>query len=92
MVRKIKIDSYLKKFVGFCRQKYGKNLIAIGIYGSYAWGYFDKEKSDYDVFLIFNNHPKNEGKMLTEKFKKISVQYFCNKTDLLDFQQETYRL
>ena len=31
------------------------NLIAIVIYGSYIWKYFDKKKSDYDVFVIFRN-------------------------------------
>lgn len=84
MIRKIKTDSYLKKFLDFCKQRYGKNLIAVGIYGSYAWGYFDKEKSDYDVFLIFNHPLKNEGEMLTKKFRKISVQYFCTKRELLN--------
>ena len=71
MLRKIRLDSYLKKFVEFCKKRYGKNLIAIGIYGSYAWVYFDNKKSDYDIFLIFNKNLRNEGRFLTKKFPKI---------------------
>jgi hypothetical protein len=88
MLRKIKPDSYLKNFIDFCKKRYKKNLIAIGIYGSYAWGYFDKEKSDYDIFLIFNSKIKKEIKILSNKFKKISVQYFCSKADLLELIKE----
>jgi len=88
MLKRIKPDSYLTKFVGFCKKRYGKSLIAIGIYGSYAWGYFNKEKSDYDVFLIFNSKLRDEKKILQKKFKKISVQYFCDKEDLLKLIKE----
>jgi len=82
MLRKIHLDFYLKNFVDFCRQRYDKNLIAIGIYGSYAWGYFDKEKSDYDVFLIFNSKIKNETEFLSKKFPRISINYFCDLDEL----------
>lgn len=83
MLRKIRLDSYIKTFVDFCKKRYGKNLIAIGIYGSYAWGYFDKQKSDYDVFLIFNHHQKDDVKQFEDKFKKVSFQYFCSTKELL---------
>ncbi|OGJ16983.1 hypothetical protein A3K74_01160 [Candidatus Pacearchaeota archaeon RBG_13_33_26] len=88
VIRKIHLDSYLKEFVDFCKKRYGKNLIGIGIYGSYAWGYFDKEKSDYDVFLIFNSKIKDETKMLDNQFKKISVQYFGTAKQLSELIRE----
>jgi hypothetical protein len=88
MIKRTKPDSYLTNFVNFCKQRYGKNLIAIGIYGSYSWGYFDRENSDYDVFLIFNSKLKNETTSLSDKFEKISVQYFCSKADLLELIRE----
>lgn len=88
MLKKIKLDSYLKSFVDFCKQRYGKNLIAIGIYGSYAWGYFDKEKSDYDVFLIFNSKRKDETGFLSKRFKNISINYFCDRNELLKLINE----
>lgn len=78
MVRIIKKDFYLQKFVDFCKKKYDKNLLAIGIYGSYAWGYFDKQKSDYDIFLIFNSKTRSERGFLMKKFPKIAVHYFCS--------------
>ena len=87
MLRKIKLDSYLKKFVDFCKKRYGKNLIGIGIYGSYVLGYFDKEKSDYDVFLIFN-HKIKKDEIIQKQFRKITVQYFCSSKDLLKLIKE----
>ncbi len=84
MIRRIKSDSNLKKFIEFCKQRYGKNLIVIGIYGSYALGYFDKDKSDYDVFLFFNSKVRNETKFLDNKFKKISVLQFCSSKELFE--------
>lgn len=81
--KRVKPDSYLRQFIDFCRERYGDNLMAIGIYGSYIWGYFNKDKSDYDIFLVFNNKLKKEGKMLMNKFDKISVQYFCSPEEIL---------
>jgi len=52
LIRKIKPDNYLKKFIEYCREKFGDNLVAVVVFGSYAWGYFDKKKSDYDLFVI----------------------------------------
>lgn len=87
-LRKIHLDPYLKKFLYFCKKRYGDNLIAIGIYGSYVWGYFDKEKSDYDVFIIFSHKPKDKGEIPAKKFKKIALQYFCSSKDLLKLIKE----
>ncbi|MBI5803773.1 hypothetical protein HY450_00850 [Candidatus Pacearchaeota archaeon] len=41
--RSIKPDNYLKRFIDYCKKEYGDNLLAIVIYGLYAWGYFDKD-------------------------------------------------
>ena len=86
-LKKIKADIYLKDFVSFCKERYGDNLTAIIIYGSYPWGYFDKEKSDYDVFVIFKTKtPKSKKlaqKEFLRKFPKISLQYFCTIDELL---------
>ena len=84
VVKKAKFNLYLKDFVYFCKKRYGKNLEGIEIYGSYIFGYFDKEKSDYDIFLIFNKKMKNEGKFLEKKFPRISIQYFCSEDELFE--------
>jgi len=86
-LKKIKADNYLKSFVDFCKKEYGSNLVAIVIYGSYAWGYFDKKKSDYDIFVIFKDETTKSKKLVQEKilkrFRKISLQYFCTTDELL---------
>ncbi|MBS3094086.1 nucleotidyltransferase domain-containing protein [Candidatus Pacearchaeota archaeon] len=81
-VKKIRPDDYLKRFIGFCRDEYKEELIAIGIFGSYTLGYFNKNKSDYDVFVIFKNKtPKGEIK-IKKKFPKISLHHFCTREEL----------
>ncbi|MDP2649774.1 MAG: nucleotidyltransferase domain-containing protein [bacterium] len=86
-LKKINADIYLKDFVSFCKERYEDNLTAIIIYGSYPWGYFDKKKSDYDVFVIFKTKtPKSKKlaqKEFLRKFPKISLQYFCTTDELL---------
>ena len=82
-LKKIKSDNYLKKFVNFCKERYESKLVAITIYGSYAWGYFDKKKSDYDVFVIFKGKTPKGKKEIKEKFPKVTLQYFCTTNDLL---------
>ena len=82
MIKKIRADKYLKKFVDYCKNKFKDNLIGIVIYGSYAWGYFDKRKSDYDVFVIFKDKKPNGRKEIEGLFPKISLQYFCTANDL----------
>lgn len=74
MIRK---DSYLKDFVSYCKNNFN-NLAAIVIYGSYAWGYFDKKKSDYDVFVIFKGKVPRSKTKLMKKFKRMSISYFCS--------------
>lgn len=88
MLKKIKLDSYLKPFVDFCKERYSPNLMGIGIYGSYAWGYFDKNKSDYDVFLVFNKKIEDESKLITNKLEKISVQYFGTTEEVSELIKE----
>lgn len=88
LIQKIKPDKYLKKFINEYKLKYGDELIAIVIYGSYAFGYFDENKSDYDVFMIFKNKvPKIEG-VMPKEHPKIFFQYFCNTQYLLDKVKE----
>ncbi len=82
-LKRIKSDEYLKNFVEFCKEKYRDNLVAITIYGSYPWGYFDKKKSDYDIFVIFKDETPKGKKEINKKFPKISLQYFCTTKDLL---------
>lgn len=88
LIKKIKLDSSLKKFVDLCKLKYGKDLIAIGIYGSYVWGYFDKEKSDYDVFLILKDKIINQNEIPKGKLEKISIQYFSTPEQLSELVHE----
>lgn len=81
--RKIKPDKILKKFIQHCREKYKDNLVAITIYGSYAFGYFDKRKSDYDVFVIFKDKTPQRKSEINRKFPKVFLQYFCTTDDLI---------
>jgi len=82
-IKKIRADDYLREFINFCKNKYKDNLVAIVIYGSYAFGYFDKRKSDYDVFVIFKNKTLKGKKEINKKFPKISLQYFCTTNELI---------
>ena len=87
LIKKIKPDTYLKNFMDYCKDKYKDNLLAIVIYGSYAWGYFNKRKSDYDVFVIFKEKsPKDKGtaqKEFGKLFPKITLQYYCTTDELI---------
>jgi len=78
------MDKYLKNFVNYCKDKFGDNLAAIVVYGSYAGGYFDKNKSDYDVFVIFKEYTPEGKNNLKKKFKKITLQYFLTTEDLIN--------
>ncbi len=83
----MKKDIYLKRFVNYCRKRFD-NLIAVVIFGSYAWNYFDKKKSDYDVFVIFKEKvPKGKTK-LKKKFKKIALHGFCADRNLIKKTKE----
>lgn len=88
MINTIKPDSYLENFSNLCKQKFGKNLIGLGIYGSFVWGYFDKEKSDYDVFLVFKDEIKDENEIPKGKLEKISLQYFSTPKQLFELIHE----
>lgn len=76
-------DPYLKKFVDYCKKKFN-NLVAIIIYGSYAWGYFDKRKSDYDMLVIFKGEVPRGKSEIKRKFKKITLPYFCTTEYLIN--------
>jgi hypothetical protein len=88
LIKTIKPDSYLENFSNLCKQKFGENLIGLGIYGSYAWGYFDKEKSDYDVFLVFNHEIKDESEIPKGKLERITIQYFSTPKQLFELVRE----
>jgi len=85
--KRIHADSYLKGFIDYCKEEYRNNLLAIVIYGSYAWGYFDNQKSDYDVFVIFKNKTPKDKKVADKEFKKkfpkVSLQYYCSDDELI---------
>jgi len=83
LIKRIKQDRYLKRFVEFCKKRYQHNIIAIGIYGSYAFGYFDKKKSDYDVFVIFEDRIPRGKSIIKRMFPKVFLQYFCTDQDIL---------
>jgi len=82
LIRKILPDNYLKKFLNFCKEKYQDNLIAIMVYGSYAWKYFDKKDSDYDIILLFKENAPDK-KSIAKQFKKISLQYSLTSDEVL---------
>lgn len=83
LIRKIRKDKYLKEFIKFCKEKYKENLMAVIIYGSYAWGYFDRKESDYDVAVIFRDKTPSEHKEIDRRFPKVFLQYFCTADELL---------
>ncbi len=76
------MDKYLRKFVNYCKREFKDELVAIVIYGSYIWDYFDKEKSDYDLFVIFKDKTPRKRKHISKKFKRVALQYFCNIDDI----------
>jgi len=76
-------NKYLEKFVEFCKRKFGDNLAAIVVFGSYAQGFFDKKKSDYDIFIIFRDKIPQGKIELKKKFPKVSVSYFLTLDDLM---------
>ncbi|MBI2499623.1 nucleotidyltransferase domain-containing protein [Candidatus Woesearchaeota archaeon] len=76
------MDKYLRKFVNYCKREFKDELIAIVIYGSYIENYFKKEKSDYDVFIIFKDRIPRKRKNINKRFRRISLQYFCNIDDI----------
>ena len=79
-------DIYLGDFVSYCKKEFKRNLLAIMVYGSYIQRYFDKEKSDYDVFVIFKTYVPSEiyKKKLNQLFPKVTLQYFSNEKDILN--------
>ncbi|OGY49616.1 MAG: hypothetical protein A3B89_02995 [Candidatus Buchananbacteria bacterium RIFCSPHIGHO2_02_FULL_40_13] len=80
LIKRAKPDAYLKKFIEYYKEKYKDNLSAIIIYGSYAWGYFDSKKSDYDLIVLFKEElpttKEKAEKEIRKKFPKVSLQYF----------------
>ena len=80
------MDGYLKNFLDFCVKQLGKNLEAMTIYGSYGGKNFNKDRSDYDIFIIVKNKKgeKRFRKIVKSKFKKISLQYFATIKELSD--------
>ncbi len=78
------IDSYLKKFIVYCKKEFKEELFAVIVYGSYPWGYFDKNESDYDLFVIFNEKVIDKKEEIKRFFPKISLQYYCTKEELLE--------
>lgn len=82
IVKRARLDNYLKKFRQFCLEKFGDELVAIGVYGSFGKKYFSKKKSDYDVFLIFRDKVLRGKTTIKKRFPKISLQYFCTLKEL----------
>lgn len=82
-LRRIRADNYLKNFIDYCKVKFGDNLMAIVIYGSYAWSYFDKKESDYDVFIIFKNFVPEGKEDIAKRFRKITIQYYITAEELV---------
>jgi len=81
----MKRDKCLEKFVDYCKENFGGELVAILIYGSYAFGYFDKKKSDYDLIVIFKDKVPRKRAEIKRKFKKVNLPYFFNEEDLLGY-------
>lgn len=83
LFRRVRADDYLKGFMEFCKKRFGDNLVAVVIFGSYPWGYFDRKKSDYDVILFFKNPVRINKRFAKEKFGKVDVHYLLDKNELI---------
>jgi predicted nucleotidyltransferase len=86
-VHKIIIDDVeVNEFVSAAKKLFGKNLVAIILYGSRYWGFAD-DSSDYDLFIFVNKKnmkaEKNE-QILSKKSPKFHIRYFIelNKNNL----------
>jgi len=88
MIRRIKVDANLRKFVDYCKKRFGDNLVAIVIFGSYAFGYFDKKKSDYDLFVLLKEEVNVDKKKIIGKFDKIVVHYLSSEEEM--FHQDHF--
>lgn len=76
-------DTYLAAFVADVRERYGDNLRAVLVYGSYVEGYFDPEESDYDILLFLGRQPDPEHRPAVEqKFPKVSLMYYLTMEEL----------
>lgn len=72
------MDDYLKSFIDYLEKKVGNQLAGVIIYGSYVKGYFDPQKSDYDVFVLFKKKVIDLQEEIKLKFPKISLQIYVN--------------
>ncbi|MFH1592961.1 MAG: nucleotidyltransferase domain-containing protein [Candidatus Woesearchaeota archaeon] len=84
-MQQIRPDKYLQKVIEYSKSKFGDNLAAIVIHGSYALGYFDKRKSDYDLSFYFKNKIPAGKETLKKKFPKIWIHYFMTLEDVLEY-------
>jgi len=81
-------DIYLKDFVEYCKDKFGGNLEAIVIFGSYSLGFFDEEESDYDTIIIFKNKiPKGKNE-INKRFSKVTLHHFITEENLSEIIHE----
>ena len=76
-------DVYLKKFVDYCKGKFGKELVGIVIFGSYSLGFFNKRESDYDVIVIFKDKIPKSKTEIKRNFERITLHHFLTEKDLL---------
>lgn len=76
-------DAYLDSFLADARERFGDNLQAVLIYGSYIEGYFDPAVSDYDVMLFFAQEPSPDHKTgLEQRFPRVTLMYYLTLDEL----------
>jgi len=84
-----KMEKILEEFISECKKKFGKDLISIILFGSYARGTY-KETSDIDLLIIVNNLSKNwiENDKLIEDIEiKFIKKYDINIQSILTTPQ-----
>lgn len=70
------MDEYLKGFLEYLQEKVGEELAGLVIFGSYVAGYFDKNNSDYDVFVVFKSEVPDLKEDIVKKFPRIVTHFY----------------
>lgn len=76
------MDENLKSFLEYLQEKAGEELAGLVIFGSYSGGYFDKNQSDYDVFVVFKWQTIDLHKEISKKFPRFATHFYGTLEDL----------
>ncbi|MEM7827033.1 MAG: nucleotidyltransferase domain-containing protein [Candidatus Aenigmatarchaeota archaeon] len=86
-------EKILKEFVGECMKKFGKDLVSIVLFGSYARGNY-KETSDIDLLVVAKDFPEkwNERKKLFDEILNNIYKEYGKYIEVIPLTQEEFSL